>query len=124
MAMPFLHTGRKRAPLLLETEEPMITSDFITALFYEVDERSCIRPLRITYSTPKPATMSPLHHPLRGHCHGTASRVLPTRSRGAGVRLPDALRAVAQRCRFPSPAARANHALPTQALPGTPTVCW
>src|SRR4029434_3534535 len=38
MVMPFLHTGRKRAPLLPETEEPMTTIDFITALFYEVDD--------------------------------------------------------------------------------------
>ena len=30
-----------------------------------------IRPLRIIHSTPKPATMSPLHHHLRGHCHVT-----------------------------------------------------
>ena len=37
--MLFLHTGRKRAPLLPETEKPMTTSDFITALFYEVDEQ-------------------------------------------------------------------------------------
>jgi hypothetical protein len=29
MVMPFLHTGRKRAPLLPETEEPMTTIDFI-----------------------------------------------------------------------------------------------
>jgi len=39
MVMPFLHTDRKRAPLLPETEEPMTTIDFITALFYEVDEQ-------------------------------------------------------------------------------------
>jgi putative transposase len=77
------------------------------------DDRSCIRPLRIIHSTPKHATMSPLHHPLRGHCHGTNPLLLPTRSRGAGVRLPDALLAVAQRRRFPSPAARANQAIPT-----------
>jgi hypothetical protein len=43
MVMPFLHTGCKRAPLLLETEEPMTTIDFITALFYEVDEQ--MRPI-------------------------------------------------------------------------------
>jgi hypothetical protein len=43
MVMPFLHTGRKRAPLLPETEEPMTTIDFITALFYEVDEQ--LRPI-------------------------------------------------------------------------------
>ena len=39
MVMPFLHTGRKRAPLLPETEDPMTTIDVITALFYEVDEQ-------------------------------------------------------------------------------------
>src|SRR6266851_5318577 len=91
---------------------------------HSIGDWSCIRPLRIIHSTPKPATMSPLPHHLRGHCHGTTSLFLPTRSRSAGVRLPDALLAVAQRRRFPSPADRANHAIPTQALPGTPTVCW
>src|SRR6516225_4658618 len=39
IVMPLLHTGRKRAPLLPGTEEPMVTVDFITALFYEVDEQ-------------------------------------------------------------------------------------
>src|SRR5215831_11288838 len=38
MVMHFLHTGRQRHPLP-GTEEPMITLDFITALFYEVDEQ-------------------------------------------------------------------------------------
>ena len=38
MVMHFLHTGRKRHPLP-GTEEPMITLDFITALFYEIDEQ-------------------------------------------------------------------------------------
>src|SRR4029434_5945753 len=38
MAMHFLHTGRKRHTLP-GTEEPMITLDFITALFYEIDEQ-------------------------------------------------------------------------------------
>jgi hypothetical protein len=42
MVMYFLHTGRKRYTLP-GTEEPMITLDFITALFYEVDEQ--LRPL-------------------------------------------------------------------------------
>src|SRR5262249_39718040 len=86
--------------------------------------RSCIRPLRIIHSTPKPATMSPLHHHLRGHCTGPNPLFLPPRARGVGVRLPDALRAVAQRCRFPPPADRANQAIPTQTLQGTQTVCW
>src|SRR5215510_5170135 len=39
IVLPFLHTGRKRAPLLPGMEEPMITIEFITALFYEVDEQ-------------------------------------------------------------------------------------
>jgi len=38
IVMPFLHTGRKRHPLP-GTEEPMITLDFITVLFYEIDEQ-------------------------------------------------------------------------------------
>src|SRR5215471_11824947 len=38
MVMPFLHTGRQRHPLP-GTEEPRITMDFITALFYEIDEQ-------------------------------------------------------------------------------------
>src|SRR2546428_1153615 len=38
MVMHFLHTGRKRHPLP-GTEESMITLDFITALFYEIDEQ-------------------------------------------------------------------------------------
>lgn len=83
---------------------------------------SCRRSLRIIPSTPKPATMSSFHHSLRGHCHGTTPLCLPTRSRGAGMRLPAALRAVAQRRRFPAPADRANRAIPTHALQGTPTV--
>ena len=38
MVMHFLQTGRKRHTLP-GTEEPMITLDFITALFYQVDEQ-------------------------------------------------------------------------------------
>ena len=38
MVMHFLHTGRQRHPSP-GTEEPMITLDFITALFYEIDEQ-------------------------------------------------------------------------------------
>ena len=38
MVIHFLHTGRKRHPLP-GTEAHMITLDFITALFYEVDEQ-------------------------------------------------------------------------------------
>jgi len=36
--MYFLHAGRQR-DTLPGTEEPMITIEFITALFYEVDEQ-------------------------------------------------------------------------------------
>jgi hypothetical protein len=38
MVMHCLHTGRKRHTLL-GTEEPMIPLDFLTALFYEVEEQ-------------------------------------------------------------------------------------
>src|SRR5262252_3680667 len=38
MVMYFLHTSRKHHPWP-GTEEPMITLDFITALFYEIDEQ-------------------------------------------------------------------------------------
>jgi hypothetical protein len=38
MSMDFLHAGCKRATRR-GTEEPMTTVDFITALFYEVDEQ-------------------------------------------------------------------------------------
>src|SRR6266851_5819562 len=38
MVMPFLQAGRKRETLPC-TEEPMITLEFITALFYHVDEQ-------------------------------------------------------------------------------------
>src|SRR5256886_13231468 len=38
IVMHFLQTGRKRHTLP-GTEEPMITLDFITALFYEIDEQ-------------------------------------------------------------------------------------
>ncbi|SRR6266571_370666 len=38
MVMHFLHTGQKRETLPC-MEEPMTTLDFITALFYEVDEQ-------------------------------------------------------------------------------------
>ena len=43
-AIPFFHPGRRRAPLLPETEEPMTTIDFLTVLFYEVDEQLCPLP--------------------------------------------------------------------------------
>ena len=47
--------------------------------------------------------MSPFHHPLRGHGYDTNPLFLPPRARCSGVRLPDALLAVAQRPRRPSP---------------------
>jgi hypothetical protein len=69
---------------------------------------SCKQPLRIIHSTPQPATRSPFHQHARGHCHGTNPLFLPTRSRGAGVHLPEALLALAQRRHFPSAADRAT----------------
>ena len=38
LLMHFLHAGQKREPLPY-TEEPMTTLEFITALFYHVDEQ-------------------------------------------------------------------------------------
>jgi hypothetical protein len=69
---------------------------------------SCKQPLRIIHSTPQPATRSPFHQHAREHCHGTNPLFLPTRSRGAGVHLPEALLALAQRRHFPSAADRAT----------------
>jgi hypothetical protein len=77
---------------------------------------SCKQPLRIIHSTPQPATRSPFHQHAREHCHGTNPLFLPTRSRGAGVHLPEALLALAQRRHFPSAADRATHTSPTQTL--------
>ncbi len=37
LVMHFLHAGQERETLLC-TEEPMTTAEFITALFYHVDE--------------------------------------------------------------------------------------
>jgi hypothetical protein len=56
---------------------------------------------------------APCNYHLRGHCHGTNPLFLRTRARCSGVCVPDALLAVAPRCRCPSPADRANHAIPT-----------
>jgi hypothetical protein len=90
-------------------------------LFYT--SRSCTAILRIIHSAPQPATMPSFHHHLRGHCHGTDPLVLPTRARGSGVRLPDALLAMAQRRRCLSPADRTIQGTTTQALQCTQTLC-
>jgi len=82
---------------------------------------SCMRSLRIIHSAQKPVTMSPFHHPLGGHCHGTNPLFLPARARCSDICLPAALRAVAHRRCCPSPADRALQAPTTQAIQGTQT---
>ena len=57
-----------------------------------------------------------LHHHMRGHCHGTNPLFLSAQTRCTGMVLPDALLAVAQRLRRPSPADRAIQATPTPTL--------
>src|SRR5262245_5788924 len=49
--------------------------------------RSCTPPLRIIPSTQKPGKMPHLNPFWRGHCHGLASCLLPTRSVGAHLAL-------------------------------------
>jgi len=84
---------------------------------------SCTSPPRIILSIQESGTMPSLHHHLRGHCHGTNPLFLPARARCTGVVLPDALLAVAQRLRCPSPADRAIQAIPTPTLQHAQTVC-
>src|SRR5262245_13312233 len=65
---------------------------------------------------------APCNSPLRGHCHGTNPLFLRTRARCSGVDIPDALLAVAPRCRCPSPADCALQAPTTPAIQCTQTV--
>jgi len=71
---------------------------------------SCIQPLRIIHSPPKPATLSPPPSSA-GALLWYQPSCLPTRSRGAGVRLPDALLAMAPTTLLPltSQSCHPNH---------------
>src|SRR5262245_50722533 len=51
------------------------------------DTRSCTPPLRLIPSTQNPGNLPHLNPFWRGHCHGLASCLLPTRSVGAYLAL-------------------------------------
>src|SRR2546422_6331585 len=80
MVMHFLQTGRKRHTLP-GTEEPMITLDFITALFYEVDEQ-----LRAIPKHPE-AHLWPSEVVTLGLLHGAQRRRHPALLSVADARL-------------------------------------
>src|SRR5262245_53848310 len=94
MVMPFLHTGRKRAPLLPETEESMTTTiDFITALFYEVDEQ--LRPIPKhpeAHLWPSEVVTLGLLHALKGGGNRAFYRWLTRDYRALFPRLPERTR--------------------------------
>ena len=94
MVMPFLHTGRKRAPLLPETEESMTTTiDFITALFSEVDEQ--LRPIPKhpeAHLWPSEVVTLGLLHALKGGGNRAFYRWLTRDYRALFPRLPERTR--------------------------------
>jgi hypothetical protein len=93
MVMPFLYTGRKHAPLLPETEEPMTTIDFITALFYEVDEQ--MRPIPKhpeAHLWPSEVVTLGLLHALKGGGNRPFYRWLTRDYRPLFPRLPERTR--------------------------------
>src|SRR5215831_10204614 len=92
MAMHFLHTGRKRHPLP-GTEEPMITLDFITALFYEIDEQLRTIPKRPeAHLWPSEVVTVGLLHALKGVGNRPCSRWLTRDYRPLFPRLPERTR--------------------------------
>jgi hypothetical protein len=93
MVMPFLHTGCTRAPLLLETEEPMTTIDCITALFYEVDEQLGVIPKHPeAHLWPSEVVTLGLLHALKGGGNRPFSRWLTRDYRPLFPRLPERTR--------------------------------
>src|SRR5215475_1311343 len=93
MVMPFLHTGCKRAPLLPEMEEPMTTIDFITALFYEVDEQLCPIPKHPeAHLWPSEVVTLGLLHALKGVGNRPFYRWLTRDYRPLFPRLPERTR--------------------------------
>src|SRR5215471_10758824 len=94
MVMPFLHTGRKRAPLLPETEEPMTTTiEFITALFYEVDEQMRTIPKHPdAHLWPSEVLTLGLLHALKGVGNRPFYRWLTRDYRALFPRLPERTR--------------------------------
>src|SRR5215813_11623896 len=92
MVMHFFQTGRKRHPLL-GMEEPMITSDFITDLFCQVDEQLRAIPKHPeAYLWPSEVVALGLLHALKGVGNRAFYRWLTRDYRALFPRLPERTR--------------------------------
>src|SRR5215470_6629632 len=92
MGMHFLHAGCKRATLR-GTEEPMITVEFITALFYEVDEQLRTIPKHPeAHLWPSEVVTLGLLHALKGVGNRSFYRWLTRDYRALFPRLPERTR--------------------------------
>src|SRR5499427_2285754 len=90
--MHFLHAGRQR-DTLPGTEEPMITIEFITALFYEVDEQLGAIPKHPkAHLWPSEVVTLGLLHALKGGGNRAFSRWLTRDYRPLFPRLPERTR--------------------------------
>src|SRR5213594_2220948 len=92
IVMHFLQTGRKRHTLP-GTEEPMIHLDFITALFYEVDEQLRALPKHPeAHLWPSEVVTMGLLHALKGVGNRAFYRWLTRDYRALFPRLPERTR--------------------------------
>src|ERR1051325_8521798 len=92
MGMHFLQAGGTRATLR-GTEEPMITMDFITALFYEVDEQVGAIPKHPeAHLWPSEVVTLGLWHALKGVGNRAFYRWLTRDYRPLFPRLPERTR--------------------------------
>src|SRR6476661_5718970 len=92
LIMYFLHAGRQR-DTLPGTEEPMITSEFITALFYEVDEQLRAIPKHPeAHLWPSEVVTLGLLHALKGGGNRAFYRWLTRDYRPLFPRLPERTR--------------------------------
>src|SRR5919197_214544 len=92
LIMHFLHAGRQR-DTLPGTEEPMITSEFITALFYEVDEQlGAISKHPKAHLWPREVVTLGLLHALKGGRNRAFSRWLTRDYRALFPQLPERTR--------------------------------
>src|SRR5215813_7842689 len=92
LIMHFLHAGRQH-DTLPGTEEPMITIEFITALFYEVDEQlGAIPKLPKAHLWPSEVVTLGLLHALKGRGNRAFYRWLTRDYRPLFPRLPERTR--------------------------------
>src|SRR5215472_2641582 len=92
LIMYFLHAGRQR-DTLPGTEEPMITRDFITALFYEIDEQLRAIPKHPeAHLWPSEVLTLGLLHALKGVGNRAFYRWLTRDYRALFPRLPERTR--------------------------------